>query len=105
LADPQKDAAAGEVMDMLAPISGEMNFVPPPRKKSSSSGSEELKFDECLIEKLEAIDRDAASREDNGGQDRNDSHGEGAANSDGGAQGSGPGTEAAPEGRRIDLRA
>lgn len=90
---------------MLAPISGEMNFVPPPRKKSSSSGSEELKFDECLIERLEAIDKDAASREDKGGQDRNDSSGEGAAQSESGTQGSGPGNEAAPEGRRIDLRA
>lgn len=90
---------------MLAPISGEMNFVPPPRKKSPSSGSEEIKFDECLIERLEAIDKDSASREDNGGQDRNDSPAEGAAKSESGTQGSGPGIGAAPEGRRIDLRA
>ncbi|MCE5271634.1 hypothetical protein LLH00_10170 [bacterium] len=94
---------------MLAPISGEMNFVPPPRKKSvASSPDEPVRFDEVLIERLEAIDRDAASREDSGGRgEKEETDSDSAAGEDieAGTQGSGPQNEAAPVIRRIDLRA
>jgi len=94
---------------MLAPISGEMNYVPPPRKKSVASAQDEpVRFDEVLIERIDAVDRDSASREDTGGRgEQEETDSENAADGDieTGAQGSDPQNEAAPVIRRIDLRA
>lgn len=92
---------------MVVPIYGDMHFIPPVRQKRTGADGDKVRFEEYLVETVDAVDREPASRDgkEGAGKGREGIQSQTDEREENGSHGSGPSGDDTLQGRRIDLRA